>query len=392
MATLGKWLKDLRTADPASNTGKVHMSGADGMDDLDELLEIMRDNEKARKFFAIMRDNEKLARKFFTVEQKILVTDNFKGLFEELLFHIEDVFGVPHVWVAIVEDSDLSGMLEALESSVLLQRRLKLVSTDTLTGLFGDKITPILANDRLSRFYQLLPGSHKYLMRSLAVAPLTMDGQLVGSLNLADTDPARYEPDMETFFLSQLAVKVSICLANVTAHEKLRRLATRDPLTDLPNRREMETVLQQELTHSARYGQSLALIFLDCDDFKQVNDRYGHDCGDALLKHIADQMRRILRTSDRLFRFAGDEFVIILPHQSLREAELAAQRLRLALRTNPLECRGNSIVASISCGVASTADLVDLDPGAFLKVADSRLYEAKARKRTAKTPNGELMT
>ena len=369
------------------------MRGADGMDDLDELIEIMRDDEKARKFFAIMRDNEKLARKFFTVEQKILVTDNFKGLFEELLFHIEDVFGVPHVWVAIVEDSDLSGMLEALESSVWLQRRLKLVSTDTLPGLFGDKITPILANDRLSRFYRLLPASHKYLMRSLAVAPLTMDGQLVGSLNLADTDPARYEPDMETFFLSQLAVKVSICLANVTAHEKLRRLATRDPLTDLPNRREMETILQQELTHAARYGQSLALIFLDCDDFKQVNDRYGHDCGDALLKHIADQMRKILRTSDRLFRFAGDEFVIILPHQSLREAELAAQRLRLALRTNPLKCRGNSIVASISCGVASTADLVDLDPGAFLKVADSRLYQAKAHKRTAtRTPDGDVMT
>jgi diguanylate cyclase (GGDEF)-like protein len=339
------------------------------MDELQEILEIMRTNEG-------------IARKFFAVEQKILTIDNFKGLFEELLFHIEDAFGVPHVWVAIAKGSELSLMLKAAESSTLLQRRLKLVPKQTLTDLFGDKIVPILANRQLGRFYPLLPGSHKYLIRSLAIAPLTMDGELVGSLNQADSNATRYQPDMDSFFLAQLAVKVSLCLANVTAHEQLRRFATRDPLTDLANRREMETVLKQDLIHAARYGQPLALVFMDCDDFKQVNDRFGHDCGDALLKHVADQMRKTFRASDKLFRFAGDEFVVILPHQSQQEAERAAQRLRRALRVNPLEFQGNIIPASISCGVASMADIEALDPAAFLRVADSRLYEAKARKRS----------
>jgi diguanylate cyclase (GGDEF)-like protein len=347
----------------------IHMSDFGGMDELDEIIEIMRFNEG-------------IARKFFAVEQEILAIDNFKGLFEELLFHIERVFAVPHVWVAIAEGSELSSMLTAAEPSPLLQQRLILVPGETLNSVFADKITPVLANQQLNRFYRFLPGSLRYQVRSLAIAPLTMDGQLVGSFNQGDSNPARYRPDLDTFFLAQLAVKVSLCLSNVTAHEKLRRLATRDPLTDLYNRRELDTVLRQELTQAARYGHSLALIFLDCDDFKRVNDRYGHDCGDALLKHVAGLMRKTLRTSDRLFRFAGDEFVVILPHQSLPEGQFAAQRLCLALRNNPLVFRGHTIAASISCGVASTEDLVELEPGAFLKVADSRLYAAKARKRS----------
>jgi diguanylate cyclase (GGDEF)-like protein len=349
--------------------------------DFDRFMAIIRGNEaKARKYLENIFNNQEIADKFFAIEQKILTIDNFKGLLEELLLLIENLFGLPFVWIAVVNDSDLSDLLEAAESSVVLQRRLKLVTQDALHEIFGEQALPVLANEQLRRFYRLLPEKQTYLIHSLAMLPLTLHGKLVGCLNLADSDPSRYEPDMDTSFQTQLAVKVSICLANVTAQEKLRRLATHDPLTDLPNRREMETVLQQELTRAARYGQPLALIFADCDDFKQVNDRYGHDCGDALLKHVAQRMRQILRTTDQLFRFAGDEFIIILPHLCLGEAELAATRLRAAVSAHPLEYQGNSVPVAISCGVASTADIDNLDPNSFLKVADRRLYEAKARK------------
>jgi diguanylate cyclase (GGDEF)-like protein len=360
------------------------MSDPDDRDELKGLFEIMnRDQDTARMFNELMgriKHNETIARKLFTIEQKILSIDNFKGLLEGLLLLIQDLFGLPFVWIAMVNDSDLSDLVVAVESSTVLQRRLKLVTHDTLYEIFGEEALPVLANEQLKRFYRLFPENQDYLIRSLAMLPLTLHGKLVGSLILADSDPARYEPDMDTSFLTQLAVKVSICLANVTAQEKLRRLATHDPLTNLPNRREMETVLQQELTRASRYGQPLALIFVDCDDFKQVNDRYGHDCGDALLIHVAQRMHQTLRTTDRLFRFAGDEFVIILPHQCLGEAELAASRLSTAVRTHPLEYQGHSVPVAISCGVASTADIDNLDPNSFLKIADKRLYEAKSRK------------
>ncbi|HAA04658.1 MAG TPA: GGDEF domain-containing protein [Syntrophobacteraceae bacterium] len=359
----------------------VFMNDSNDMDDFDRFMAIIRaSEEKAREFLENIFNNQEIADKFFAIEQKILTIDNFKGLLEELLLLIEDLFALPFVWIAMVSDSVLADLLEAAESSVVLQRRLKLVTPDTLHELLGEQAEPFLANDQLKRFSGILPEKQHYLIRSLAMLPLTLHGKLVGSLNLADSDPSRYQPDMDTSFQSQLAVKVSICLANVIAQEKLRRLATHDPLTDLPNRREMDVVLQQELTRASRYNQSLALIFVDCDNFKQVNDRYGHDCGDALLHHVALRMRQTLRTTDKVFRFAGDEFVIILPHLSLQEAELAATRLRATVHAQPLEYQGNSVPLDISCGVASIADLEDLDANAFLKVADSRLYEAKARK------------
>ncbi len=375
------------------------MSDLDTKDELGRLIEVIRDSEEAaREYLENALCNEAIAVKFFRIEQKVLGIDNFEGLIEELLSMIEDLFGLPLVCVAIVADSELSGLLEAAESSARLQKRLKLVARETLEELLGGQTEPILVNDHLKRFRRLLPEPLSVLIRSLAISPLTLDGKLVGSLNLADSDPSRYQPDMGTFFLAQLVVKVSICLANVTAREKLRRLATHDPLTDLPNRREMETVLQQELTRASRYGQPLALIFLDCDDFKQVNDRYGHDCGDAMLKHVAQHMQQTLRGSDKLFRFAGDEFVIVLPHQSMRDAELAATRLRTSLRAHPLEFHGNSVPVAVSCGVASTADIQEFDPHAFLKAADKRLYEAKARKSAGQegqsmiTSDGEVTT
>jgi diguanylate cyclase (GGDEF)-like protein len=337
-------------------------------DELEELLEILRTNEEK-------------ARKLLQIELKILSIDNFRGLFEELLTLIEEKFKIPHVWISIVEDSDLSHLLEALQSSQLVRQRLNLVSRDALVDLFGDKGTPILANEDLRRFYRLFPKSGKYLVKSLAMTAITLEGSIVGSLNMGDSTPDRFQPDMDSFFPYQLGVKVSICLANVMAHERLQRLASRDPLTDLPNRREMDAILKQELTQAARYGHALALLFIDCDDFKRVNDTYGHDCGDALLRYVAGEMRRIMRASDKVFRFAGDEFVIILPHQSSREALQAAERLGAFFRNHPLKFADTFIPISLSCGTASTDQDETSDAASFLKAADQRLYHAKVSKQ-----------
>jgi diguanylate cyclase (GGDEF)-like protein len=339
-------------------------------DEFEELLEILRINEEK-------------AKKLLEIELKILSIDNFRGLFEELLTLIEVKFKIPHVWISIAEDSDLSHLLEALESSQLLRQRLNLVSRAALAELFGDKDTPILANENLRPFYRLFPESRKYLIKSLAVAAITLEGSIIGSLNMGDSAADRFQPDMDTFFPYQLGVKVSICLANVMAHERLQRLANRDPLTDLPNRRAMDAILKQELAEATRYGHALALLFIDCDDFKRVNDTYGHDCGDALLRYVASEMRRIMRASDKVFRFAGDEFVIILPHQSAGEALQAAERLRGFFGEHPLRFADALVPISLSCGIASTDRDQASDAAAFLKAADQRLYHAKANKQAS---------
>jgi len=343
----------------------------------------MHDNDEMLRNLS---DNEEIAKKLFEVEVSILSTGNFKDLFEKLLLSIEEKFGIPHLWISLVEETEVSHLIEALESSELLKQRFNLVERSVFLDLLQGKESPILVNENLRPFYRLLPDNQTYFLKSLAIAPLILDGEVIGSLNLGDYSGFRFQPNMDTFFLSQLAVKISICLSNVTAREKLRYLATRDPLTSLFNRREMEKTLEREISRTKRYGTPLAVLFVHCDDLKTVNDTYGHNCGDALLKYVADQIIGIIRRDDVAFRFTGDEFAIMLPHQTSAEALKVSERLSAFFRENPMKFGKASIPVSISCELASTVDPEVDSPGAILKKADERLYEAKKRKN----PNGPL--
>jgi len=170
-------------------------------------------------------DNEEIAKKFFEIEVSILSIGNFKDLFEKLLLLIEEKFEIPHVWISIISENDVSHLIEALESSQLLKKRLNIIERSVFLDLIEDEKTPMLVNENLSPFYRLLPENQKYFVKSLAIAPLFLNGDVIGSLNLGDFSRFRFQPNMDTFFLSQLAVKVSICLSNVTAREKLKHFA-----------------------------------------------------------------------------------------------------------------------------------------------------------------------
>ena len=324
--------------------------------------------------------NEEIAKKFFEIEVSILSIGNFKDLFEKLLLLIEEKFEIPHVWISIINENDVSHLIKALESSHVLKERLNLVERSVFLELIEDERTPTLVNENLSPFYRLLPENKKYFVKSLAVSPLVLDGDVIGSLNLGDFSGFRFQPNMDTFFLSQLAVKTSICLSNVTARERLKFLATRDPLTRLLNRREMEDMLEREFSRATRYDNPLALLFIDCDDFKMINDSYGHNCGDAILQYVADQILKIIRKDDIAFRFAGDEFVIMLPNQTSNEALNVSERLQSFFQQHPMKFGENSIPVSISSGIASTEDPEVKSSDTLLNKADKRLYEAKKQK------------
>lgn len=333
-----------------------------------------------KSIFERLKTNEEIARRFHTVETKILSILNFVDLFETLLTSIMKEFKVPYVWLSLIKNSELTSLLQSQESSDILKERLNLINRNTFIKLVGNNTKPILANKNLKPYFKIFPKTRKYLIKSIAVVPIFLDGEIVGSLNQADISPSRFQPGLDTSLLEHLAVKVSLCLSNVAAHEKLRLLANRDPLTGLLNRRVMEDILKREFARAIRYKKSLSVIFIDLDDFKNVNDTYGHDQGDDLLKYVAEQLIKMSREIDVVARFAGDEFVVILPETSSENAENLMSRFVLYLSKHPLKKGKISIAAAISFGVASTEDKSIKDPLQLLKKADKKLYRLKKQK------------
>jgi diguanylate cyclase (GGDEF)-like protein len=154
--------------------------------------------------------------------------------------------------------------------------------------------------------------------------------------------------------------------------EQLELLATQDPLTNVLNARAFAAELAQELGRNRRYGRPLALIYLDLDDFKKVNDAHGHATGDAVLRLVADAMRGAVRRADLVGRLGGDEFGVLMPETDGAVAHAAATRLVTGIRT---VFRGTpSVTASIGV-VAVTGTEAGSDE--LLRKADQAMYEAK---------------
>lgn len=332
-----------------------------------------------------VKENDEIATRFHKVERRILSVLNFKDFFEILLTEIIQTFKMPYVWLSVIEDSEVEEvMLQTSDDSGVLANRVNNIKESVFNALVGTGTSPLLINKDLKPYYNFFPENNAYMIKSMAIAPITLDGKIIGSLNQGDSDINRFEPGKDTSLLEQLAIKVSLCLSNVTAHEKLKFLAFHDPLTELLNRRVMESVLKREFSRSKRFERVLSLIFIDLDDFKIINDTYGHDAGDAILKYVAEKLVKLTRETDVVSRYAGDEFVVILPETELKKANNLLKRIQNYFKNNPMEFNGERIAVSISFGAASTKDSEIVNSDFLLKKADQRLYLVKQSNKSDK--------
>jgi len=162
-------------------------------------------------------------------------------------------------------------------------------------------------------------------------------------------------------------------------------LAVVDALTGLNNRRFLETHLSSALDHAAHMGRPLSLMILDVDHFKTVNDTYGHDAGDEVLKGLAQRVRRVVRSADLVCRLGGEEFVIVMPDTPLAIAAKIAERVRAAVQSAPFQIAagGRAIPVTTSIGIAERA--ADANPDALLRRADKALYDSKTAGRNRVT-------
>ena len=183
--------------------------------------------------------------------------------------------------------------------------------------------------------------------------------------------------------LAQLLMAMRISAFRV--RQKLEHTAMTDELTGLPNRRFMEWQLEVEHARAQRYQRPYAVLLADVDRFKQINDTYGHDVGDAVLVELANQMTPSVRTEDKVGRWGGEEFMVLLPDTAEDAAWTVAEKLRQQVAQKPIATPSAELRITISVGIAQFAD--EQEPSQLVKRADQALYQAKHEGRNRCSSN-----
>ena len=221
----------------------------------------------------------------------------------------------------------------------------------------------------------LLPGA-----RQLVVIPLNAEGHAIGVLVAEHSLRAgsRIEHRVVTM-VERFASHGALALRNAWLLEQVRSMASTDGLTDIANRLTFNETLTRELERAARGSEDMSLVLMDIDHFKKLNDTYGHQTGDDVLRRVAATLKETARVYDTPARYGGEEFGIILPRTSPDEAMLVADRLREAIAAS-----GDDPAVTVSAGVA-TFPLDAADGEALVGAADEALYESKHNGRNRVT-------
>ncbi len=207
------------------------------------------------------------------------------------------------------------------------------------------------------------------------VAPLILKGQVLGAISLEATQPMAFnESDLR--LLVSFAATATAAIHNARLHAEVQKLAITDALTGLYNRRGLFELGQREVERARRYKRPLVAVMMDIDNFKYINDVYGHAIGDVVLQVVAKRCSDNLRRIDILGRLGGDEFTILLPETDMFTASHVAERVHKCIGDRPIMTDEGPINVSVSMGVArATSATPDLE--VLITRADSAMYQAK---------------
>jgi diguanylate cyclase (GGDEF)-like protein len=207
-------------------------------------------------------------------------------------------------------------------------------------------------------------------------APLRRGHSVLGVI-VVERDPQEpaFDTDDEAMLVS-LAGPAGIAVDNVLLHREAQRLSVTDPLTGAGNLRHMTTTLAREVERATRFDRPLALLLLDLDHFKRVNDTYGHTVGDAVLRELSRRVAACVREVDTVARYGGEEFVVITPETDTEGALHLAARICEAIREAPFIVGDDTVIVTVSIGVASLPGH-GTSSGDLVRAADDGLYVAK---------------
>ncbi len=227
-----------------------------------------------------------------------------------------------------------------------------------------------------------------YLSRGcteLISAPLKSSGGIIGAVTIASS--ATIKSDLlDSEFFYYLGEQIGLVLHNAELYEQVSRTAGTDPLTGLYNRRRLLELLGKEIERSERYNQKLSLAMMDLDHFKSINDKYGHECGDDVLKQVAGLIREGCRQTDIISRWGGEEFLLVFIESGIEEAAPVCERIRSLVESTDLPClEGRKVTVSAGLAPFKFSETIEKN----VSSADSALYRAKESGRNRVTTVSE---
>jgi len=276
----------------------------------------------------------------------------------------------------------------------------ELVSLDNgLAGTVIRSATPMWIQDtQASRKMRKVAGlTAATLARSLMILPFSAMRKTVGCLEMNSSQPNRFD-QLEYHLGLLVAAHLSSSLENLLTrqelananarlrdHEsrltqlnlKLQELAHTDEATGLFNKRRLFEQLEMEVARARRYGEILSCLMIDVDDFKRINDTYGHQAGDEVLRQTGALLKRSLRITDFVARYGGEEFTVILPRTNSAGAGKVAENLRSTFMLHPFELPSGNVHMTVSIGGACCSTFNYLDARQIILRADTALYRAK---------------
>lgn len=222
--------------------------------------------------------------------------------------------------------------------------------------------------------------------RSLLVVPLLAGDRVIGAMSAQSYRSHAYNYE-HLELLSTVGGLAASALENARLYQRTLELSLTDPLTGLGNARHFHQQLDRELKRAQRYGHPVTLLMLDSDSLKSVNDHYGHETGDQHIRQLAGVISSCLRESDLAFRYAGDEFMAILPETPLEGAMRLAERIRAEVEHSELAVGQAHVRTTVSIGVASFPSQA-AGSDELIRVADSAMYMSKQSGKNRVTPAG----
>ncbi len=339
----------------------------------DKLLKIKSTEDENRCLQAEVRTGKKELKFYHDVSTELAAFSGLKKCLNYIMEKTRVMTGAG-AWSLLFDNDPLFDIIPLRSSKKI--RKLKFKKGAGIAGWVLDKGIPVIVPNILKdkRFDKNTDGFPGIEVESLICAPLRMkDRDIVGVLRLINPGRNHYVTEDNMKLLLKAADFINIAIERTFLYQKTKN----DDLTNLYNIHYLNQAIDVEIERAKRYRSMFSLVFMDLDNFKKVNDKYGHLIGSRVLIEMARLLQESLRKIDIITRYGGDEFVIILPQTSSDASFLVAERLRKAIEKNVfLKDEGHPIRLTASFGVASYPDNAK-NKEELLKIADDAMYHGK---------------